>query len=185
MTHPMDHRRTPAFPASGVPASSLSPAELAEVMSLSGSASVRAAFACGLASALLPVLVIVAQDPELARLPRMNYLAAAGFMTLALTSGLASFMDNVALWMAELVSGIASLTLRPLRAAIHGLTRQRVTGSSRAREQPLRGSDLRYDPGHSLSPRERRSVTRSVASHCAATFAALGASIACVTWILY
>lgn len=151
--------KTPALHASAVPPSSLSPTELADVLAIAGSAQIRAAFASGLASALLPVMVTMLQRPDLQPAFRMAWLAATLLLAISLLCGLATFVERLSLLAAAAIQRIHSR-----------LPASRST--TRRLQQPP------------MSPREQRVLATSVSSHCALTFAILGAGVACAAWLI-
>lgn len=155
----MAQSNTPALNTRAVPPAPLSPAELADVLAVSGSSQVRAAYACGLASALLPVLVIALQQPELELADRMAWLAATLLLAISLLCGLATFLEKSSLMAASAA--------------------QRIRNSI-----PFGRVTPRTFQTAPLSPREKRALATSVSSHCAATFAVLGAFVACAAWII-
>jgi hypothetical protein len=192
MSQPAAQRHTPVVPAGAIAQSTLTPSELADVLALSGSAQVRAAFACGLSSALLPVLAIVLQDPELERMDGVMYLAALLLLAIALLCGLATFMERIALVALSVFRAIQAAAWTPLKNLLStALFRAlRSTGLQTGTRKRHRGSALggvsldNADPLDSLSPRAQRALASAVASHCAATLAVLGAFTASVAWVI-
>lgn len=155
-----------SYPARVEPGSvePLSPDALAALLVDAGQAEVRAAFACGLASGLLPVLVAVLGGGEVAAggVGAFGFQIALWSMFLALAGGLATFFDALALRVADLLIAL----VRQLPTALG--RRDRIVAR------------LLDDP---ISPRERRLLAKSVAAQCATTFAVLGAAAAVLGWI--
>lgn len=195
MSDSRDERRTPAFPGGSVPSSTLSPAELTDLLAVASGAESRAAFACGMASALLPVVAIAAQEPDLARADRMAYLFAAGILAVSLVAGLATFLDTLALWVATVTRWCRNVSWMPLRNTVAHLARvslrrrERRRAASRPAARPGRVerllTRLASPPEHLPPPSQRvqRVLAKSVAAHCAATLAVLGAFVSAAAWL--
>lgn len=189
-----EHASTP-IPATPIAPGSFSPAELADMLAVSGSSDVRAAFAAGLSSALIPVLsiAILGMTPN-ATVQRVTYLASLALLVLALLFAVATFLEAVALGAADVLARLRRRTAVPLREAVGRAAR----GSLRNREARRLGHEA-ASPGpidHLLDrlsrerekpaapqPRVRRAATKAVASQCAATLAVLGAAIAAAGWV--
>lgn len=195
MSNYLDEHSTTPIPASPVAPGSFSPAELADVLAISGSSDVRAAFAAGLSSALLPVLTIATVDMDSAStVQRVAYLASLTLLAVAMVFALATFLEVVALRATDALAWIRRRTVLPLGDAVTRGAR----GALRSREAKRLGDDSAR-PGAldylldrlarprsevaSLPPRVRRATAKAVASQCAATLAVFGAAIAAAGWM--
>lgn len=192
MSQPAAQRHTQTVPTDAFAQSTLTPSELADVLALSGSAQVRAAFACGLSSALLPVLAIVLQDPELERMDGVMYLTSLLLLAIALLCGLATFIERIALFAMSAFRTIQSAAWTPLKNLLSAVLLRVLrntglpTGNRKRHGGFVSGGVFpdNVDELFSLSPRAQRALASTVASHCAATLAVLGAFTASVAWVI-
>lgn len=191
----LDEHATTPIPANPAAPGSFSPAELADVLAVSGSSDVRAAFAAGLSSALIPVLAIATlnMDPA-ASLQRLAYPASLVLLSLALLLAVTTFLETVALGLADGLAWLRGRTAVPLRDAIARGARGTLRGREVRRMAQDNGRPGAAD--HLLErlarervalppppPRVRRAATKATASHCAATLAVLGAAVAAAAWV--
>ncbi len=111
------------------PAAPFSPRELADLLLEAGGAEIRAAFACGLVTGWVPIVLFALRSEALDRPDRIAYSVAAGLLLLAFLAGLATFLDGLTAHVAGFVGSVLRGGGRHTRRLIGRGARRAITWS--------------------------------------------------------